>query len=137
MNRTTALALAAVLVAAPCTGALAQAPTAQQTLDMRDDASQWINDPHVHEFYQVTIEAFAHGPDHFDRAAYDKRFREIFTDFAASHHMSREALLNHLKRFPGEMVLMVRRDPQTLASYDNFIVALFGPQRSGPGAGPG
>ncbi len=104
---------------------------------MRDDASAWINDPHVHAFYQATVDAFAHGPDHLDRAAYQKRFREIFTDMAAAHHIPPGKLLDHLKRIPGEMVLIAKRDPEAFTSYDNFVVALFGPQPSGPGSGPG
>ena len=134
MNRTLALALAALIAAAPIAVAVAQTPSGQQTFDMRDDASAWINDPHVHEFYQLSVEAFAHGPDHLDRKAYERRFHEIFRDFAVAHHMSPERLRDHLERIPGEMILIVRRDPQALASYDNFIVALFGPQQSGPGA---
>lgn len=144
MNRTLALAFAAVLAAAPSVVAFAQtpsvapAPSGQQTYDMRDDASGWINDPHLHEFYQMTVEAFAHGPDHLDQAAFNKRFREIFTDFAATRHVPPDRMLDHLKRIPGEVILIVKRDPKTLDSYDNFAIALFGPQPSGPAApGPG
>jgi len=142
MKRTLALAIAAVLAVAPAAGALAQtpsvpAPSGQQTFDMRDDASGWINDPHVRDYYKLCVEAFANGADHLDRPAYEKRFREIFTDFAAAHHVPPAKMLDHLKRIPGEMILIVRRDPKTLDSYDSFVVALFGPQpdKSAPGAG--
>ena len=137
MNRTLALALAGVLAVTPIAVAFAQTPAGMQTFDMRDDASAWINDPHVHELYQATIDAFAHGPDHLDRVAYEARAHEIFQDFALSRHVSPERMQDHLKQIPGEMILIVTRDPQTLASYDNFVVALFGPQKSGPGARPG
>jgi hypothetical protein len=141
MTRIAILALAAVIAAMPAVGAVAQTPadaqppSSQQTFDMRDDASAWINDPHVHAFYQLTIDAFAHGPDHVDRAAYEARFREIFTDFAVAHHMPPDRLLEHLKLIPGQTILIVTRDPKTLDSYDNFVVALFGPQpqKGGPG----
>ena len=141
MNRTLAFVLAAALATTAGPAAFAQAPSAapagSKTLDMRDDASAWISDPHVHAFYQATVEAFAHGPDHLDRAAYQKRFREIFTDMAVAHHIPPEKLLDHLKRIPGEMVLIAKNDPEAFTSYDNFVVALFGPQPSGPGAAPG
>ena len=146
MNRTLALALAlaAMIAAAPAAGAFAQTPSgpppsSQQTFDMRDDASGWINDPHVHDFYKMCVEAFANGADHLDRAAYEKRFRDIFTDFAIAHHIPPDKMLDHVKRIPGEMIMIVRRDPKALDSYDNFVVALFGPQpqKSGPGAVPG
>ena len=138
MIRTLALTLAAALVATPA--ALAQTPPqAGQTYDMRDDASSWISDPHVHDFYKLTVEAFAKGPDHLDRRAYVKRFREIFRDFAIQRHIPPKAMEDHLKRIPGEMVLIVTRDPHALDSYDTFVIALFGPQpqKAAPGAPAG
>jgi hypothetical protein len=143
MNRTLALVLAAAIAATPAGGALAQTasadqrPSGQQTFDMRDDASAWIHDPDVYRFYQLTIDAFANGPEHLDRAAYLRGFHEIFQDFAVQHHIPPEHLQDHLKAIPGEMILIVTRDPKTLDSYDNFVVALFGPQpqKSAPGAG--
>ncbi len=137
MNRVHALILAAALAATPAGTALAQAPSQGQTFDMRGDQSTWINDPHMHEFYQATVDAFAQGPDHFDRPAYEKRAHEIFWAFALSLHMRPEGMEDHLKRIPREMIMIVKRDPQALASYDNFVVALFGPQRQGPGSAPG
>ena len=129
MKRTIVLAFASLLIAAPVAGAFAQtAPQGYKTLDMRDDASSWIKDPHVHEFYQATVDAFAHGPDHVDRAAFNKRFKKIFDDFAVARHVPPKAMEDHLKRIPGETILIVTRDPKTLDSYDNFVVALFGPQ---------
>jgi hypothetical protein len=142
MNRTFVLAFAAALFAAP---ALAQSPApgasgsqvgAPKTYDMRDDASSWINDPAIHAFYQATVDAFAHGPDHLDRDAYLKRSREIFSGLAAAHGMPAEQVLNHVKAIPDEVIVWATRDPQTLASYDNFVIALFGPRKSGPGSPP-
>ena len=138
MNRTIALAVAAALLAEPA--ALAQpAPAtkaAPQTYDMRDEAAAWINDPNVHAFYQMSVDAFAQGADHLDRAAYARRSREIFRALALAHGMKPEALEDHLKDIPDQMVQIVTRDPHTLDSYDAFVLALFGPQKSGPGALP-
>jgi hypothetical protein len=144
MNRAFAIAFAAALLATPGfaqppapQGSAAQAPSpASKTYDMRDDASPWINDPNVRAFYQATVEAFAHGPDHVDREAYLKRSREIFTALAAAHGMPTEQLLDHVKAIPDEVIVWATRDPHTLDSYDNFVVALFGPQKSGPGSPP-
>ena len=138
MNRTIVLAFAASLLAV--SPALAQpAPTpkaATPTYDMRDESAAWINDPNVHAFYQATVEAFAQGPDRLDREAYLKRSREIFTALAVAHGMPTEQLLNHVKAIPDEVIVWASRDPHTLDSYDNFVVALFGPQKSGPGSPP-
>jgi hypothetical protein len=90
--------------------------------------SVWIHDPNVHAFYEATVQAFANGPRHLDRAAYETRSHEIFRTLAVAHGMDPEALEDHLKAIPDEMIRIVRRDPQTLASYDNFVAALFGPQ---------
>jgi hypothetical protein len=138
MNRTIALAAAVVLAAAPLAAeALAKeaAPSPSspqaagpQTYNMRDDASDWIKDPNVHAFYQATVDAFAQGPEHLDRAAYEKRSHEIFAALAVSRHMPPEAMQDHLKAIPGEMIQIVTRDPKTLATYDSFVMALFGPQ---------
>ena len=134
MKRTLVLALAAAIAAAPLTTAFAQTPPpGWKTMDMRDDASSWIADPHMHEFYQAAVEAFAHGPDKLDRSAFEKRSFEIFRDFAIARHVPPEAMQDHLKRIPGEVILIVTRDPKTLDIYDNFAVALFGPQGRGPG----
>jgi hypothetical protein len=148
MNRTLVLAFAAALAAAPV-AVLAQdasSPPAQaaaskpapKTYDIRDgsdaEMQAWINDPNVHAFYQMTVDAFAQGVDRLDRAAYEKRSHEIFRALAISRNIKPEALEDHLKLIPDQMVQMVARDPKTLASYDNFVVALFGPQKSGPGS---
>lgn len=136
MNRILALAAATLLAAAP---AFAQAPSAPpaaspKTYDMRDDAGSWISDPNVHAFYEMTVEAFAQGPNHLDREAYRRRSREIITALALSQHMNPAALQDHLKAIPDEIIAWATRDPHTLDSYDSFVVALFGPQRQGPGA---
>ena len=129
------LTCAIMVTGAPTAAVLAQeAPKpAPKTYDMRDgtagEMAVWINNPNVHTFYQMTVEAFAQGPDHLDRAAYDKRAREIIHDLAVSMHVPPEAMQDHLKAIPGELVQIVTRDPHALDSYDNFIVALFGPQK--------
>jgi hypothetical protein len=135
MTRTFVLAAAALLLAAPARAQppAPQAPAAQagapKTYDIRDDAAPWINDPNVHAFYQATVEAFANGPDHLDREAYLKRSREIFTALAVAHGMPTEQVLDHVKAIPDEVIVWATRDPHTLDSYDNFVIALFGPQK--------
>jgi hypothetical protein len=144
-----ALVFAAALAITPCAVLAHEASNppdhaapskpAPDTYDFRDgtdaEMSAWINDPNVHAFYQATVEAFAQGPEHLDRAAYVQRSQDIFRALALAHGMKPEPLLDHLKGIPDEMILVVTRDPQALASYDDFIVALFGPQKSGPGSG--
>jgi hypothetical protein len=108
--------------------AIAQDHGAPQTYSARDEQAQWRNDPAFHAFYDATVEAFANGPDRVDRAAYEARSREIFAAFAIANNMPVEAMLDHLKAIPGEMIENARREPEILASYDAFIEALMGPQ---------
>lgn len=119
------------------TAGLAQESSTPQTLDMREADASWVSDPHVHEFYRATLEAFANGPDRIDRAAYERRSREIFRALAVSRNMAPEAFLQHLAAIPGEMIVIVTREPETLDSYDSFVVALFGPQPSSAASGTG
>ena len=118
---------------APAPQASAPQSSSAKAYDFTDDASAWINDPAIHAFYQATIDAFAQGPAKVDRDAFEARSKEIFRKFALSHGMSPEAVQNHVKAIPGEVILIVTREPKTLDSYDNFVVALFGPQGRGPG----
>ena len=113
---------------AATTPLIAGDPAPPPTLDMRESDASWVNDPHVHEFYRLTVEAFAHGPQRVDRSAYDKRSREIFRALAIAKHMSPDGFEKHAAAIPGQMVDIVTRDPATLATYDSFVVALFGPQ---------
>jgi hypothetical protein len=133
-NRTFVLSITALmLTTGTAIGGLAQGSSPPPAYDARDDQASWINDPHMHDFYRATVAAFANGPDRVDRAAYEKRSREIFIAMAMSRKMSPEHLVNHLARIPGEMMAIVKRDPQTLASYDAFVGQLFGPQMRSTG----
>lgn len=102
------------------------------TLDMREADQSWVDDPHVHDFYRLTVAAFAHGPQRIDRAGYEKSSRAIFRALAQARHMSPDAFETHVAAIPGQMIDIVTRDPQTLASYAAFATALFGPQAGSP-----
>jgi len=120
-----ALALmAGVALAAP---AWAQHP-APQTQSLQGDQSAWIKDPHWRAYYELTRQAFANGPNKVDEAAYTKASYDLFRDFAVSMHVPPEHMVDHLKLIPGQLVKIVREDPDVLKSYDNFIAATFGPQ---------
>jgi hypothetical protein len=120
--------LGTAMMCAAAAPAIAQEHGSPQTYSARDEQAAWINDPAFHQFYQVTVDAFANGPDRVDRAAYEAKSREIFTAFATSHNMPVEAMLDHLKAIPGEMIDNATREPEILASYDAFVEALMGPQ---------
>jgi hypothetical protein len=122
------LALAAALAIA--TPALAQTPTAHgsATESLQGNQSAWINDPHMHAFYDLTKQAFANGPAKVDVDAYEAKSFAIFREFGAAHGMKPEAMVDHLKLIPRQLVQIVCEDPHVIDSYDNFVAATFGPQ---------
>lgn len=113
---------------AAATPSLAAAPPAPTTFDMRESDESWVNDPQVHEFYRLTVAAFANGAQRVDRSAYDTRSRAIFRALATARHMSPADFEQHAAAIPGQMIDIVSRDPRTLDTYASFVVALFGPQ---------
>lgn len=93
-----------------------------------NDEKAWINDPHMHAFYETTRSAFAQGPAKVDVDGYEQRSFAIFRDFAPRMHMTPEGMVDHLKLIPRQVVQIVKEDPHVLDSYDNFVAATFGPQ---------
>src|SRR5258708_3046977 len=72
--------------------------------------------------------AFPQGPAKVDVAASEQKSFAIFRDFGASRGMKPDAMQDHLKLIPRQMVQIVKEDPHVLDSYDNFIAAGFGPR---------
>lgn len=127
------------LAAGICLAALAVGTTASAqhpampaghptTANMQGGAQAWINDPHMHAFYQATRSAFSGGPASVDVDAYEQKAFAIFRDFAPAMHMTPEGMVDHLKLIPRQVVQIVKEDPHVLDSYDNFVAATFGPQ---------
>jgi hypothetical protein len=126
--RLAAAAATAVLAAAVPAFAQAPAPDGSVTVHMKDAEQAWINDPHMHAFYELTRTAFAKGPAKVDVDAYEQKSFAIFRDFAPAMHMSPEGMVDHLKLIPRQVVQIVKEDPKVLDSYRNFVDATFGPQ---------
>jgi hypothetical protein len=125
--------LAAALSAAVlATAAWADPPAPGQRApvagNMQGDQAAWIKDPHIHAFYGLTVQAFANGPAKVDEAAFTQKSYALFREFGAAIGENPEALVEHLKLIPGQVVQIAREDPEVLKSYDNFVAAIFGPQ---------
>jgi hypothetical protein len=120
---------AAAAFAVLALGGPALAQTTPSTAHLQgNDEQAWINDPHMHAFYDTTVAAFARGPAKVDVAAYEQKSFAIFRDFAPAMHMSPEGMVDHLKLIPRQVVQIVKEDPKVLDSYANFVDATFGPQ---------
>ena len=133
----TILMAVAVMIAAP--GALAQhgaaapqpvqpAPGGDVTVNIQGDQSPWINNDHMRAFFALSVERLGKAAPKLDFADYRDRSYAIFRAFGTSMGTSPDGMVDHLKDIPGQMVGIAKDDPKVLDSYDNFVVALMGPQ---------
>lgn len=105
--------------------AAAAAPT---TGNMQGDQQSWIDDPHIHAFYDLSVAALRKNPAKADVAAYEQKSYAIFRDFGAARGMGAEKMQDHLKLIPRQVVQIAKADATVLDSYGNFVAALFGPK---------
>jgi|SRR5688500_314771 len=99
------------------------------TLDAQGgDYPEWFQNPHMVEFYALSVEMLRAQAGRVDAAAYEQKAYAIFRAFAESLHANPEGMIDHLKAIPREMVSIVAEDPKVLDSYENFLVALRGPR---------
>ena len=106
--------------------AAAEAPAAASL--QGNDARSWIADPHMRRFYDAARAALAGGPAKVDLPTFEAASRKIFRAFAAARGADPDAMEDHLKLIPGQVVQIAKEDPAVLDSYDNFVAAVFGPQ---------
>jgi hypothetical protein len=99
------------------------------TLDAQGgDYPEWFQNPHMVEFYALSVEMLRAAAGRVDAAAYEQRSYAIFRVFAESMGANPDGMIEHLKAIPREMVSIVAADPSVLDSYDRFLVALRGPR---------
>lgn len=105
------------------------APVEQgETLSLQGDQSAWINNPHMRSFFDLTKARLGKGAPTLDFADYRDKSYAIFRTFAVSMGAKPDAMVEHLKDIPHQMVGIAKDDPKVLDSYDSFVVALMGPQ---------
>jgi len=105
------------------------APSPQgQTLNLQGDQSAWINNDHMRGYYVLSKEMLGKGAPPLDAESYREKSYAIFRAFGKSMGGDPDTMVDHLKDIPGQMVTIVKGDPKVLDSYDNFVVALMGPQ---------
>jgi hypothetical protein len=129
----TNLILAAAMLSLAVAPALAQhappAPAQAETKSLQGgDNSAWTDNPNMHAFYDLTVATLGKGAPKLDFAAYQEESYAIFRQFGASMGAKPEAMVEHLKDIPRQLVGIVKDDPKVLDSYKNFTLALMGPQ---------
>jgi hypothetical protein len=120
--------LAALALGSPVSAQHGDAPPSAKTQSMQGDQQAWINDPHIHAFYDAVVAASAHGAAKVDVPALETKSRAIFRAFAVSKGMDPKGMEDHLAAIPRQVVEIAKEDPHVLDSYDNFVAAVFGPQ---------
>lgn len=123
--KTLYLLIAALLVTTGCAQQAKHEPQ-PTTVSFQDDATEWKRSPHMHAYYDETVKTFANGSD-IDVDAYQARSFAIFREFARANGWSEEAMIDHLKLIPRQVVGIVKENPTVLQSYDAFWAALVGP----------
>jgi hypothetical protein len=118
---------AAALAPSFCHHGQAAAQTETVTLDAQGHYPEWEQNPHMVEFYALSVEMLR-AARRVDADAYEQRSYAIFRAFAESLGANPDGMIDHLKAIPREMVGIVGADAKVLDSYESFLVALRGPR---------
>jgi hypothetical protein len=95
------------------------------TVDIQG-AGEWKRSPHMRAYYDATVATVANGTE-IDIDAYEAKSFAIFREFARANGKSEEAMIDHLKLIPRQVVDIVKENPAVLKNYDSFWAALSGP----------
>lgn len=109
-------------------GAPAAPPPAGRTVDIQGDPRAFMNNPHIHAFYDLSVATLRPGAPKLDVKAYEEKSFAIFRALGASMGGSPEAMQDHLKLIPRQVIQIAKEDPKVLDSFDTFTEALIGPR---------
>jgi hypothetical protein len=124
-----AAAIALTLAAGPATYAQAPstAPPGNPVGEREDARSSPLFGPLIKAYYELCVTELGKGADKVDAAAFEQKSYALFRAVAVSKGVSPDALQEHLKAIPRQVILIVKRDPKTLDSVETFTDALVGP----------
>jgi hypothetical protein len=92
-----------------------------------DQMAAMRSNPYMRELYGVSVIALAGGPAKVDLNDFEARFFAVARRMAAETGGDPDAIQDHLKLIPGQIVQIVTEDPRALDSFDNFALAMVGP----------
>ena len=125
---TAAAAVALTLTAALPAVAQPSGPPAPGSINERDDArTSPLFGPLMKAYYELCVAELGKGADKVDVTAFEQKSYALFRSIAVSKGVNPDALQEHLKAIPRQIVQIVRRDPKTLDSLQTFTDALVGP----------
>lgn len=102
--------------------------TADRAADLQGDQRAFMNNANVRAFYALSVATLSPGAPPVDVAAYEAQSFAIFRTLGASMGGSPEAMQDHLKLIPRQVVDIVKADPKVLDSFETFTEVLVGPK---------
>jgi len=125
----TAVAVLALATVAQAQHAGAPAPSPSgRTVDLQGDPRGFVNNPHIRAFYALSVETLRPGAPPVDVKAYEEKSFAMFRALGASMGGSPEAMQDHLKLIPRQVIQIAKDDPKVLDSFEAFTEALIGPK---------
>jgi hypothetical protein len=127
------IGLAFVIAVASATGVVATAVAEQHGAQHAPETRSLqehpvgVDDPRLHAFHGLLVEARARGAEKVD-AALEKKVREMARGYPTGHGLDAKAWEDHVVDMAGQMLAIGKKDPKVFASYENFVVGLRGPQ---------
>lgn len=96
------------------------------SVSIRQNDLALCGQPFYDNLYALTVEVFADGAS---KVMADDYAEQVFTLVRSSAEFegNAAAFIDHIKDIPGQLLEIIREDPEVLASCANFSVALVGP----------
>lgn len=92
------------------------------------DPYEFANNPHMREFYALSVATLGKGVKEPDIEVYERKAFAIFRAFGSAQGTGADAMQDHLKLIPRQVVRIAAEDPSVLANWDNFLLAMLGPR---------
>ena len=101
---------------------------AGQPVDLQGDSNAFMNNPNLRAFYDLSVATLRPGAPKLDVKDYEAKSFAIFRALGVSLGGSPEAMQDHLKLIPRQVVQIVKADPHVLDSFEAFKDAMIGPR---------
>ena len=105
----------------------ADSETGPVTVSIRQNDNSLCGTAMYDDLYALTVEVFAVGAENVNLSDYEQKVFALAVGSEVFSGASAEAIIDHLKDIPRQLVEIIREDPAVLDSCSNFSVALVGP----------
>ncbi len=105
----------------------ADSETGPVTVSIRQNDYSLCGTAMYDDLYAHTVEVFAVGAENVNLSDYEQKVFALAVGSEVFSGASAEAIIDHLKDIPRQLVEIIKEDPAVLDSCSNFSVALVGP----------